>query len=97
MSAVPVAFGLYRVRGRKLGADRTEKVNRGSKHIDPWLKVCERCPLDDCVIPEGGHFMNQQYPACPVWQAKRMGLEARVVLENAVRFKLREPVEWLEW
>ena len=97
MSVVPVAFGRVRIRGRLLGADRPDHVNGRNRYVDPWLAVCERCPLDDCVVPEGGHFANQNYYQCPVWQAKRRGLEAADCLANAGYFKLLEPVEWLEW
>jgi hypothetical protein len=56
----------------------TKSVNSGPHIIaDPWRPVCEFCPLDDCILPEGGaagsRYLGDNLNACPVIVAQKAG------------------------
>lgn len=71
-----------------------------TKFIDPWLEVCECCPLPDCIRLEGdlSPYSNgsRRYPGCAIWEGKERGWEPQEVLENAGELGLRDPIEWGE-
>jgi len=76
------------------------KVRRGT-YVDPWLAVCDRCPLPDCIRLEGDlqtSSTGSKYPSCPVWVAQSVhGWTAKQALVNAGILGLREAVTWLEF
>jgi hypothetical protein len=71
---------------------------------DPWLPVCERCPLPDCVRHEGelGNFsrMNPWFKhntlvrlgSCPITQALGRGWSAAEAQSQADELKLAPPI-----
>ncbi len=74
--------------------------------LDPWRDaVCDRCPLPDCVRPEGAIFVNNSKSgshckairACPIYQAKQRGWGPDEAAERGAELGLLEPVEWGEW
>ncbi len=69
--------------------------------IDPWGVVCERCPLPDCVRPEGGlspavikdcwtKDKRAALERCPVQQAQTRRLTPLETLWKAEEFGLLE-------
>jgi hypothetical protein len=69
--------------------------------VDPWLAVCDRCPLPDCVRHEGeicndNTFVAERLKPCPVYRAYRRGWTPAEALARAEELGLRQPVIWLE-
>jgi len=56
--------------------------------IDPWLSVCNFCPLPDCVRSEGEiqtrrvYFKKKRIQACPIYIADKRGWDACQAIEN---------------
>src|SRR5574341_1310883 len=47
----------YALRPKKEPWRHPRPADRDAGHhafIDPWLPLCLRCPLFDCILPEGG-------------------------------------------
>ena len=74
--------------------------------LDPWRHaVCDRCPLPDCVRPEGAIFaMNSRngscykvIRACPIYQAQQRGWEPAEAAERGAELGLLDKGEWGEW
>ena len=71
--------------------------------LDPWRDaVCERCPLFDCVRPEGAIFARKtsevkNIKACPVFQAELRGWSAAEAASRGGELGLLEKGEWGEW
>lgn len=63
--------------------------NRRAQYLDSWLKVCDRCPLVECLT-EGDE-------SCPIRIAKGHGWDATEALYNAEGLGLIEPVIWGEF
>jgi hypothetical protein len=67
---------------------------------DPWLPVCERCPLADCVRKEGElgrihridlwfkPYVVERIKPCPIMQAQQRGWQAAEALARAEELKL---------
>lgn len=64
--------------------------------IDPWLVVCDRCPLFDCVLPEGGlggvngPKLRRLLQDCPAERAKQAGWQPDEALSRAGELGLLE-------
>ena len=75
--------------------------------LDPWRDaVCDRCPLADCVRPEGACFVGpahiynsyrRQIELCPVYQAELRGWLAEEAAGRGRELGLLEKGEWGEW
>jgi hypothetical protein len=86
---------------RKRGDQREEPY-----FLDPWRHaVCDRCPLPDCVRPEGAIFATNSKNGscykvirdCPIYQAEQRGWGPDEAAERGAELGLLEKVEWLEW
>lgn len=74
--------------------------------FDPWRHaVCDRCPLPDCVRPEGAIFAAnpangscyKSARACPIYQAQERGWGPDEAAERGGELGLLEKGEWGEW
>ena len=74
--------------------------------LDPWRDaVCDRCPLPDCVRPEGAIFAGCQpggsygkaIQPCPIYQAEERGWGPDEAAERGAELGLLEKGEWGEW
>lgn len=77
--------------------ERPADHDRGNhQFVDPWLVVCERCPLRECILPEGGLRGNEasrnagKYNACPIVAAQGRGWDAGQAVRRAGELGLLE-------
>lgn len=77
--------------------ERPADYDRGNHNfVDPWLIVCERCPLLDCILPEGGNLgyraekRKAEYAACPVVAAQDRDWDAAAAVSRGRELGLLE-------
>jgi len=77
-----------------LGLQTTRYVSV-KKFSDPWLAVCDRCPLEDCVRMEGelqprGTYNRDSLTECPIYIADSRGWDAAQALRHHQAWGLLE-------
>ncbi len=80
--------------------------NKECYFLDPWRHaVCDRCPLPDCVRPEGAMYVGDRpgavwgraIRACPIYQAQQRGWGPEEAAERGAELGLLPKGEWGEW
>lgn len=77
--------------------ERPADHDRGNhQFVDPWLIVCERCPLEECALPEGGihgqhgSYIERARELCPAERAKSRGWDAAAAVSRGRELGLLE-------
>lgn len=100
ISATRTLYLPLEFRHRRARAERPAgETNPNHNFVDPWLAVCGRCPLADCVLPVGGMHgywgkaPKADWRKCPAEQARGKGWDAAQALAGAAELGLLESEE----
>ena len=87
-----------------MDADEYEEIEDGATgitdydrgYVDDWLKLCDRCSLDDCIRAEGewsvfSKYRSKRLAPCAVFAARKAGLTVKQALRNYDQFNLLPP------